>query len=259
MVYFVEFAICLWYNDINNSYTVKYFQRCSLYILGGITVKKLKIAVGVSVIVASFAMTAFAVSETAQNITAQLRSDYIIDIDGETQVFEDVNGNEVYPIVYEGTTYLPVRAIGEIMDKDVFWSESLKKVDLVPQGLKPSYYDDKLDADDDIKIGEDEIAIILVNSKDPHVNEMVVSNFKVADDNEVEVTLTSEIETYNVSLRDSITGVKIQTYNNIKSGTSVKFENLIIGKEYSFILSSDDAPMNAFVDSEKANATFKIH
>ena len=42
-------------------------------------------------------------------------------IDGEEITPRDVNGNIVEPFIYNGTTYLPVRAIGEAFDKDVSW------------------------------------------------------------------------------------------------------------------------------------------
>ena len=213
--------------------------------------KKIKLAIGLSIILASSTMIIFAVSETVQNINAQIRQDYIISIDGEVQTFEDANGNKVYPIIYEGTTYLPVRAIGEVMDKNVFWNADLKKIDLVQRDLD----------EPDMDIAEWEIPVILVNSINPNTSSIIYSNFKKIEKDYVEVTLTSisdDIKTYNITLRNSITGDEIQTYSNIKSGHSVKFENLTIGNEYSFILNSDNAPMDALEQSQ-ANAIFKIH
>ena len=42
-------------------------------------------------------------------------------IDGEEITPKDVNGNIVEPFIYNGTTYLPVRAIGEAFGKEVNW------------------------------------------------------------------------------------------------------------------------------------------
>ena len=46
------------------------------------------------------------------------------------QTFYNVNGDEVHPILYSGTTYLPVRAIGELMGKNVNWDASTRTVSL---------------------------------------------------------------------------------------------------------------------------------
>lgn len=61
---------------------------------------------------------------------AQLRPDMTIMIDGSEQTFYNVNGQEVHPILCDGTTYLPVRAIGEVMGKNVDWNQSTKTVTL---------------------------------------------------------------------------------------------------------------------------------
>ncbi len=65
-----------------------------------------------------------------QKVEAELRPDFTVVIDGEERTFKDVNGNVVYPMLYEGTTYLPVRAIGEIMGKTVYWYEDDKRIEL---------------------------------------------------------------------------------------------------------------------------------
>lgn len=69
-------------------------------------------------------------SHIIKEIKAQLRPDFTIKIDGEKKTFKDVNGDIVYPILYDGTTYLPVRAIGEIMGKTVYWYEDDKRIEL---------------------------------------------------------------------------------------------------------------------------------
>ncbi len=71
-----------------------------------------------------------AASGIITSIQAELRPDFTITIDGEKQTFRNVNGDIVEPILYEGTTYLPVRAIGELMGKTVYWYEDEKRIDL---------------------------------------------------------------------------------------------------------------------------------
>ena len=62
-------------------------------------------------------------------IRAELRHDFRIVIDGEEKTFKNVNGEKVYPILYDGTTYLPIRAVGEMMGKTVYWYEDDKLIE----------------------------------------------------------------------------------------------------------------------------------
>ena len=66
-----------------------------------------------------------------QTITASLRPDITVELNGTPQTMKDVNGNEVYAISYNGTTYLPIRAIGEAMGLTVNWDSATQTVDLV--------------------------------------------------------------------------------------------------------------------------------
>lgn len=50
-------------------------------------------------------------------------------VDGELQSMKDVNGNTVEAMIYDGTTYLPVRAVtGMLSDKDVNWDADTQSV-----------------------------------------------------------------------------------------------------------------------------------
>ena len=54
-------------------------------------------------------------------------------IDGEEYQPKDANGNVVEPFIYNGTTYLPVRAIANAFDKEVGWSAETMTVSLGSQ------------------------------------------------------------------------------------------------------------------------------
>ena len=71
-------------------------------------------------------VTAFAESMTkAINITYD---NIKIVIDGKTVEPKDANGNKVEPFIVNGTTYLPVRAVGESIGKEVNWDSITKTV-----------------------------------------------------------------------------------------------------------------------------------
>ena len=72
--------------------------------------------------VGSLAVSAGAAQSTT--VTAQISPNIDVVVDGVERTFYNVSGTEVHPIVYNGTTYLPVRAIGELMGKNVNWDQS---------------------------------------------------------------------------------------------------------------------------------------
>jgi len=65
-----------------------------------------------------------------------------ISVDGKPVEPKDANGNIVEPFIYEGSTYLPVRAVANAMGYDVDWNDSIKTVILtkkVPTSANSGY------------------------------------------------------------------------------------------------------------------------
>ena len=65
-----------------------------------------------------------------QQVTAQLHPEYTIVVDGSARTFTDANGAAVYPLLYNGSIYLPIRAIGQLMGKTVNWNGASSTVTL---------------------------------------------------------------------------------------------------------------------------------
>ena len=75
-----------------------------------------------------FSLTVSASAATAQTVTVKLSPNITVTLDGEAQAMTDVNGNPVYPVLYGGTTYLPVRAVGNMLGLDVGWNQATQTV-----------------------------------------------------------------------------------------------------------------------------------
>ena len=91
-----------------------------------------------------------AVEDKVKNISVQVRKDFTIVIDGKEETFKTSAGKRIYPLLYDGSTYLPLRAIGQIMDKTVEWDNDTKTVTLTSDGFTVTDADtfgDKKDRD----------------------------------------------------------------------------------------------------------------
>lgn len=75
---------------------------------------------------------AFSLGATASNgiqaIQANLDSTISVKLNGETQILKDANGTRIFPITYNGSTYLPVRAVAELTGLGVDWDQATKSV-----------------------------------------------------------------------------------------------------------------------------------
>lgn len=75
-------------------------------------------------------LTVGASAASTTTVTGTLRPDVTIVVDGAERTFYNVQGKEVHPVLYNGTHYLPLRAIGELMGKNVNWDQSTLTVTL---------------------------------------------------------------------------------------------------------------------------------
>lgn len=61
-------------------------------------------------------------------VTGYSKPDVLVMYDFVIQSFQDVNGAIVYPVIYNGTTYLPVRAVSNLMNEPIIWDAAAKKI-----------------------------------------------------------------------------------------------------------------------------------
>jgi hypothetical protein len=71
-----------------------------------------------------------AAADTLQTITAYLDSGITVTLDGEVQTLKDGSGTRIYPISYNGSTYLPVRAVAGLAGLEVNWDQATRTVHL---------------------------------------------------------------------------------------------------------------------------------
>ena len=101
-----------------------------------------KIAAGV---LAAITLTLGVIAATNSKTIEVIYHNIKIMIDGAEYVPTDVNGNVVEPFIYNGTTYLPVRAVANAFGKDVKWDGKNWTVYLGKEGrMEPDNRLDKL-------------------------------------------------------------------------------------------------------------------
>jgi len=71
--------------------------------------------------------------------SAYLKPDLLVMYDFEIQTFQDANGETVYPILYNGSTYLPVRSISKLMKEPIEWDGKTKTISIGDGEEEPVY------------------------------------------------------------------------------------------------------------------------
>ena len=97
------------------------------------------ISLSISLLAAVFALgisaTIVTAQITAQSITATLDPNIIVRYNEDEQSMYDANGNQVFPINYNGTVYLPIRAFCDIFGISIDWEDSSKTISITDDKL----------------------------------------------------------------------------------------------------------------------------
>lgn len=83
--------------------------------------KKVLMAVILVVVIMASMITGAWAAANVEEISALLNRGITVEYNGVAQTFKDANGTVVYPITYNGSTYLPVRAISNLFNIPVDW------------------------------------------------------------------------------------------------------------------------------------------
>ena len=94
------------------------------------------------ILTASILTGGVALAKSGGEIIESFYSNIKIYVDGVKIEPKDSSGNSVEPFIYNGTTYLPVRAIGEAIGKKVTWDGNEKSVWIGEIPGKTNYLDD---------------------------------------------------------------------------------------------------------------------
>lgn len=89
-----------------------------------------KLIIAIITMISLIPAMAFAASPNNATITG----DFQIQYNGNYEHFEDGNGETVRPVVLNGTTYLPVRAVAGLVGLEAEWDASTKTVKLMSGG-----------------------------------------------------------------------------------------------------------------------------
>ena len=90
------------------------------------------------VLTSTMVMGAAAVSQS-RNVTATFRPDITLKVNGTAYTVRDSNGTQVSPLIYNGTTYLPLSSLGQLLDVNVSWDGATNTVNITDADTVSSY------------------------------------------------------------------------------------------------------------------------
>ena len=156
------------------------------------------VVIGMLVTIILFGGVAIADFSKTETITALYRNIKIV-IDGKEFIPKDVNNNIVEPFIYNGTTYLPVRAVSQALGREVSWDGDTSTVYIEKESHEE--LDNKLDA----------VAQIVKNIADRNVIDSVLLS-SISNDQE----LSDMLSRYN-----DLTSYLFGVFFNRAAGTIV--------------------------------------
>jgi len=167
-----------------------------------------------TILVISMVTTVLA-TQSSQAITATYR-DIKITVNGQEISPKDANGNVVEPFIFNGTTYLPVRAVAESVGYDVNWDGDTNTVILDKKAVVEEDVEQEIEkeTEEDVKEEvEETVSIILPASFYESIAEEDVINSALEDETIVKnddgsYTFTMPLSTWEKALIEQQESVK---------------------------------------------------
>lgn len=67
-------------------------------------------------------------ASASNKVLVYVKPSFTVEMNGTVYIFKDSKGQRVYPVVYNGRTYLPIRAVAALMEEDIEWDNKSETV-----------------------------------------------------------------------------------------------------------------------------------
>ena len=104
--------------------------------------KKILAIISIVCVIITLATVTLAATGGLEEIKAYLNHDIKVYYNGELKKMYDVNGKEVFPVSYQGTTYVPIRAVSNMIGLNVDWDGATKSVLLGKTGVEKGFIEE---------------------------------------------------------------------------------------------------------------------
>ena len=200
-----------------------------------------------------------AVASAIQKQLTVTYKDIKICVDGTEITPKDANGNTVEPFVSDGTTYLPVRAVGEALGKEVTWDGNTNTVYV---GVKPDQASEKTSNVGDYAVTIDGARL----SEDYEGNPAIIVTYTWTNNGtETESALLAlSAKAYqngvqlDTAMMSSASGFEPNTLTELKPGATVTVQSAFTLRDSTSQVEVDISEAFAISDSGKVSKAFDI-
>lgn len=208
--------------------------------------KILTLTISALILFFAFASTGYADS-IRTTLTAQFAS-FKITMNDKLVIPKDSLGNPVSPLLVNDTTYLPIRAFGDLFNKNVDWNNTLKQISIKD---KPDTDITGLKAQ--IKDKDDQIASLKAQVKDKD-NQIVILKAQLLANESAATTLSDMQAQLNKNYKDyenlkvaiALSGTTSKVVVNVDIGSATAWSNLASSKQTRLIQNIADDINNVF-------------